>query len=613
MRNINLHKSLKTVLSFFIFFILGVFLIFLFMAKNQVIAATFYVSPTGNNSNSGAIDSPWLTPSYGARKLKPGDTLVILKGRYILKDIEDILAPPSGTPDAWITIKGESSSPPVLLGQNNLLTIVDLSGAQYVRLENLEITHNSQASGEALWCRDGIEILNAPASYIVLKDLYIHHLDEFGINAKDVVDLQVLNCRIEFCGFGAIGGPAGEQGGWQNVVIRGSTLSWSGHYYRGGDGSNRPYDRPDGFGIEPSNGPVLIEYTRAEHNYGDGLDSKAGNTTIRNSIVANNSCDGIKLWASGSSIENTIIFGRGDGNKEATPWAPIVIDQVEEPGARFEIVNVTVDDNVGQNYLLYVQYGNSIPVEVIIKNSIFSGRGPRCPIYVNQASKLVADHNIFYMPQNDIVLTRETINYNCSNIGSIGVGNKCADPQFIDVSSGNLHPSDSSPCIDAGNNSALSPDLITDLDGKPRFFDMPFMKDTGVGSPPVVDIGAYEVQMEPRVTVNDSDGPVILNQSDTFTIKISLNNKGTTCDADWWLAASTPFGLYFFTFEGWINEYRPVYQGALVNLNQYEVFTSAVSGLVPGLYTVYFGVDTKMDGEITWGSLNYDTILLEIH
>ena len=608
MWNMNFCKGPNILLSFGVFFMSA---LFLFVWQAPVGAALFYVSPEGNNSNSGTEESPWQTPSYGVGKLQPGDTLVIKGGYYVLEDMDDIIKPSSGTSDAWITIKGDPTNRPVLAGRDNLLTVVDMSGVQYVRMENLEITHDSQ-DGEDHWCRDGIEILGGQASHIVLQNVYIHHLDEFGINAKDVDDFQILNCRIEFCGFGAIGGPAGERGGWRNVVIRGSTLSWSGHYYRGGDGSNRPYDRPDGFGIEPSQGPILIEYTSAQHNYGDGLDSKAANTTIRNCIVANNSCDGVKLWAGGSIIENTVIFGRGDGNTQATPWAPIVIDQVEQPNAHFEIVNVTVDDYVGQNYLMYVQYGNPVPVEVVVRNSIFSGRGPRCPIYIHPSSKLVADHNIFYMPQNNIVLTRETVDYSCDGIGSIGKGNKCADPKFIDVESGDLHLSDSSPCIDAGNNNALTESVITDLDGRPRFFDMPSVADKGVGSPPIVDIGAYEVQMEPRVTVNDSDGPVELDQSDTLTIKVSLNNKGATCGADWWLAASTPSGFYFFTTEGWTDEYRPFYQGALANLDEYEVFTSAVAGLVPGFYTVYFCVDTKMDGEITWESLNYDAILMNI-
>ncbi len=457
----------------------------------------YFVAPSGNNGNPGTRDQPWASPGYGSRQLRPGDTLVILGGQYALsEDDADVIAPPSGQPSAWVTITGEQGNRPVLVGRNNLRSAIDLSGAQYVRIAHLEITHDPTAPGEGRYFRDGLEILGAPAAHLVLEDLYIHHVDEFGMNIQDVEDLQILSCRIEYAGFGALGGPAGEQGGWRHVAIRASSLSWSGHYYQGGDGSNRPYDRPDGFGIEASQGPVLIEDTRAEHNYGDGLDSKAANTTIRRCLVANNSCDGVKLWADGSRIENTLIFGRGDGNPEPSPWAAIVIDQVERAGARFEIVNVTVDDYIGQNYLMYVQYDNPLPVQVTVRNAIFSGRGPECPIYVHGNSALIADHNLFYLPQNETVLTHGTTAYTCGSLASLGEANFCADPLFVQPAwgmSGDYHLRGDSPAIDAGTRTGAPTD---DLDGLPRD-NLP-------------DLGAYEwrlVSPEPTPTPTPTRTP----------------------------------------------------------------------------------------------------------
>lgn len=49
-----------------------------------------------------------------------------------------------------------------------------------------------------------------------------------------------------------------------------------------------------------------------------------------------------------------------------------------------------------------------------------------------------------------------------------------------------------SPCIDAGNNEAAFPGIITDRDGAPRFLDDPNVVDTGAGTPPIVDMGADE-------------------------------------------------------------------------------------------------------------------------
>jgi len=90
-----------------------------------------------------------------------------------------------------------------------------------------------------------------------------------------------------------------------------------------------------------------------------------------------------------------------------------------------------------------------------------------------------------------------------------GTGNISADPLFVrdpdpgdsdwitlgDNDYGDLRLQLTSPAIDAGDNTAVPAGVITDLDGKPRFVDMPDRPDTGVGPAPIVDMGAYEAQM----------------------------------------------------------------------------------------------------------------------
>ncbi len=436
---------------------------------------TYYVSPEGSDSNPGSSDAPWATPGYGSKQLQPGDTMVILGGMYSLSEYgEDMITPPGGSTGAWTTIQGEEGNRPVLAGSDDLFSAIDISNTSYLRIENLEITSDDGAD-----FREGISGVDGPVEHVVLEDLYIHHIDEGAVDLGDVDDLQVLDCTMSYCGFGCLMGPEGEEGGWRNVVIDGCTLSYSGHYYQGGPGPG-PYDRPDGLGIEASSGPIEIRNTLCEHNLGDGLDSKAANTYIHECVVANNSCDGIKLWQGGSRVENTLVYGTGDGEGGESPWAGLVVDS-ENPGDRFEFVNVTVHDNPSREaYPAYFGYDSTAPFEVLMRNTIICGGYGS--VYFGDSIDLTCDHNIFYNAGDEGQVYANGRDYSAAELeaGALGEGNLSRDPMFLSPAwgeSGDYHLRAGSPAIDAGS----SEDAPTrDLDGNPRNTDG------------ACDIGAYE-------------------------------------------------------------------------------------------------------------------------
>jgi len=119
-----------------------------------------------------------------------------------------------------------------------------------------------------------------------------------------------------------------------------------------------------------------------------------------------------------------------------------------------------------------------------------------------------------------------------------GTGNINADPLFVrdpspgddgnwgtaDDDDGDLRLQPTSPCIDVGNNSAIPAGVKTDLAGNNRFMDVPTTPDTGVGTAPVVDMGAYEAV--PALAA-DSGGPYVGLQGRTIT----LNGHGASDQA----------------------------------------------------------------------------------
>ncbi|NOG54517.1 MAG: hypothetical protein HND57_09360 [Planctomycetes bacterium] len=103
-----------------------------------------------------------------------------------------------------------------------------------------------------------------------------------------------------------------------------------------------------------------------------------------------------------------------------------------------------------------------------------------CVLYGNSGNQIASDF-----------IDRVVVTHSLIQTGWPGEGNISDDPFLVD-SLGHIGPS--SPCIDAGNNETVPPDLESDLDGHPRFHDDPGTLDTGRGTAPIVDMGAYEYQ-----------------------------------------------------------------------------------------------------------------------
>lgn len=106
-----------------------------------------------------------------------------------------------------------------------------------------------------------------------------------------------------------------------------------------------------------------------------------------------------------------------------------------------------------------------------------------------------------------------------------------ADGQWAtaDDDAGNLHLKIGSPCIDAGNNSTVPEGILTDLEGRLRFFNDATALDSGVGTAPIIDMGAYE---SVRPVPGDLDHDRDIDDNDLKAFLPCLRGQGLSYSAD---------------------------------------------------------------------------------
>jgi predicted outer membrane repeat protein len=137
-----------------------------------------------------------------------------------------------------------------------------------------------------------------------------------------------------------------------------------------------------------------------------------------------------------------------------------------------------------------------------------------------------------------------SVQYSDVRGGHAGTGNINADPLFVDVdgddnvlgtADDNLRLSLGSPCIDAGANALVFGDFADldedgalveksplDLDDLARFQDDPLTSDTGSGTPPIVDMGAYEYRLPVKFSQPPDDaGEDIASNVDLVTFAVN--------------------------------------------------------------------------------------------
>ncbi len=373
--------------------------------------------------------------------------------------------------------------------------------------------------------------------------------------------------------------------------------SGRGFYFHSGEDANSILD---GFTIK--NGYAS--------DYGGGVYCvNKSSPTLMNCIFTNNSAtDGgaIRTFYTHPTITNCTFFGntaRGDGGaiENHNGSLPTIINCIFAYNSAGVDGGAIRNGNSDHSIINSTFFGNSASRGGGIYNWYSGPRLTNCILWGNRDSGGMDESA--QIDTTSIPTRQPVVKYCCIQglTGKLGgMGNIGENPLFVDSTIGDYHLLAISPCIDAGDNTAVPEDTTDldgdgdttepvplDLDGNPRFFDDPFTLDTGNGTPPIVDMGAYEA-----VYIDTAPVACIVGGDKTIEVGSGCEARVTldgSCSSD---ADSTPGTNDDIEYFDWYEEIDPCDPNSDISLGSGEIIEC---NLPLGEHTIILEVTDKAD------------------
>ncbi|OGM12063.1 hypothetical protein A2Z22_03135 [Candidatus Woesebacteria bacterium RBG_16_34_12] len=490
------------------------FFLLVFFFPTSANAASYYVSTTGNDSNSGAQDQPWKTIQKAADTMVAGDTVNVQDGDYASERVSVTKSGSSGSPityqaegtvvmkgfkiiASYVTVKGFE-----IANTNYVRWHEDVSSGVYVRGAGIVVEENYIHDATL----NGIHLYGPPTDPAVTHDCIVrnnrlYHNEMAGIRASGrnnliennevwgsvqchsavmaVEDIAADNPNHTPCPYPGISGIAG-------LDADGIRFFGQGHIIRG----NHIHDIPYGpLGLNPDVG----DYNNTPHidcfqTWGDQQYHEVG----QNITFEKNFCDNLQSQApeenghgfmlqSGANnltIKNNIIRAYGGVNTGPTGHAN-----------HLYIYNNLWINNLSFHSFWPFAVGLDNAPYSIVKNNIFYDQPYHTIFGVGDITDQDIDYNLAYN-SDDSQPDCFRIDYVCQQLHAHDLWN--VNPKFVNPAASDFHLQLSSPAINVG---ATLAEVINDYDGNSR--------PQGIG----FDIGAYEYVFGVSPTSTPSSPP----------------------------------------------------------------------------------------------------------
>lgn len=408
------------------------------------------VNARGCGTGTGMQADPFCDVMDAVAAASDGDAIHIAPGTYFENVVIDEDLELIGTGGASVTILDGSFSG----------SVVSIGSTAVVSLSGLTLTHGAgtisgvETAGGGLFVEDMSDVHDSlPRVTLTQCDVTGNSADwgagvyfvsvsspTFDWSADGRLDLESSSVSNN------IGNQVGGVFTASTMTVRDSTISENTGAFCGG--------------VISQSGSLTLAHSSVTENVATGTGGLSGGLAAVGGVYA--------LSGTACDVINSLVIGNTAFNDSSTVGG---IDS----RAPLTLVNSTIVDNsaVGSDVAIGGVAGSCRP--------LCSGGGIVNSIVWNNSAVAVYTAEVDWSP----------VEYSLVPAAS-GNGNIYADPLFVDPLNGNYRLQPGSPCIDAGDNTAVPPSLTHDLRGAPRFIDDPFTPDTGVGPALVVDMGAFE-------------------------------------------------------------------------------------------------------------------------
>jgi parallel beta-helix repeat protein len=304
--------------------------------EQRTVPSTYYVAPTGNDSNAGTSTAPFLTIQQGANTVQAGDTVVVRAGNYA-GFIMGWNTPTAGTATKPITFEADPNASPgsVVINARNVDTAVGIDlepGCDYITLQGFTITN-----GNGSITKEGIK---ATGSHDSILNNTVTGVGGQGIFANNAPNAVITgNTVTGTVGTNTIGHGIYITGDTDNAVVANNVIHDNGYigiHINGSGGTvgvltgaliknnliyNNGQNGINADGLQTSTIVDNLIYGYQSYGIvlfqGDSLDGSKNNIIVNNTIVGTATGSGAALrienGATGNTVLNNVLLGK-DGN-----------------------------------------------------------------------------------------------------------------------------------------------------------------------------------------------------------------------------------------------------------------------------------------------------------